>query len=197
MSIYSKLTTIALIIGLTLAYAFYERSIVAEMQNDSGEILQTMPTFTMYNLEDNTPLSSQQMVAGTKKGTMVHFWGTWCAPCEEELPSFITLAEKFTELGVKFYLVAVKDDALKVKKFMKRFKDLPSNIKVTLDPEGVTLPLFGTVKVPETYLFDNTGKHLVKFVGPQDWNKPDYFLRIVRNVEKSFSNASQAKSTNN
>lgn len=196
MSIYSKITTIALIVGLTLAYALYEKSIVDEMQKNSGEILQTLPTFTMYNLEDNSPLSSQQMLAGSKKGAIVHFWGTWCAPCEEELPSFVKLAERFTGMGLNFYLVAVKDDAKKVKKFLKRFKNLPNNIKVTLDPEGVTMPLFGTVKVPETYLFDNMGKHLVKFVGPQDWNHPDYFHRIIRNVEKSFNTLGPAKSTN-
>ena len=196
MSIYSKFTTIALIVGLTLAYAFYERDKISKLQNDTGEILQTLPNFTMFNLQDNAPLSSQQIIQGSKKGAVVHFWGTWCAPCEKELPSFIKLAEKFQGMGLNFYLVAVKDKPVEVKKFLKRFKNLPSNIKVTLDPKGVTLPLFGTVKVPETYLFDQMGKHLVKFIGPQDWEHPDFFTRIVRNVEKSFTNSNQAKSTN-
>ena len=166
MSIFSKLLSISLLISVTFGYAFYEKYVIDKIQNDKGEILEVLPEFTMYNLADNRPMTSQEIIRGSKKGAMVHFWGTWCAPCEAELPSFIEFSKKFKNMGINFYLVAVNDDAKKVKKHMAKFKDLPDNIKVTLDPTGVTLPLFGTVKVPETYLFDNSGKHLVKFIGP-------------------------------
>ena len=196
MPISSKIITICLIVGLTLAYSVYEKRKITLLQENSGEILQTLPTFVMYKLEDNSPISSQQMLMGSKKGAIVHFWGTWCAPCEKELPSFIEFSKKFNSIGLNVYLVAVNDDAKKVKKFMKRFKNLPENIKLALDPKGITLPLFGTIKVPETYLFDETGKHLVKFVGPQDWDHPSYYKRVLRNVEKSFTDHKKGKSTN-
>jgi cytochrome c biogenesis protein CcmG, thiol:disulfide interchange protein DsbE len=196
-TITQKLTSIALLIVVTFGYSFYEKSIIDTMQEDKGEILQVLPEFTMYNVEDNAPISSRDIIRGSKKGAMVHFWGTWCAPCEREMPSFIDFSKKFKNMGLNFYIVAVNDDVKKVKKFLKKFKDLPENIKFTLDPTGVTLPLFGTVKVPETYLFDNTGKHLVKFIGPQDWNLPDFYKRVVRNVEKSFSPSKESISTNN
>ena len=166
------------------------------MQSSTGEILQVLPEFTMYNVTNNTPISSADIIRGSKKGAMVHFWGTWCAPCERELPSFIEFSRKFKDMGINFYIVAVNDDVKKVKKFLRKFKDVPQNIKFTLDPTGVTLPLFGTVKVPETYLFDNIGNHLVKFVGPQDWNLPNFYKRVVRNVEKSFSSDENSISTN-
>ncbi len=197
MSISFRIITISLIIGSTFFYAFYEKSKIDKMHENSGEILQTLPEFTMYDLETNKPLSSEHILLNSEKGAIVHFWGTWCAPCEAELPSFIDFSKKFKGMGLNFYLVAVNDDKKKVKKFMKRFKKLPDHIKVTLDPEGVTLPLFGTVKVPETYLFNKEGKHLTKFIGPQDWSHPDYFKRVLRNIENSFSGKEEAKSTNN
>ncbi|MBT7608777.1 MAG: TlpA family protein disulfide reductase [Bacteriovoracaceae bacterium] len=196
MTITSKLTSITLLICLTFGYAFYEKSKIDKMQSSTGEILQVLPEFTMYNVTNNTPISSADIIRGSKKGAMVHFWGTWCAPCERELPSFIEFSRKFKDMGINFYIVAVNDDVKKVKKFLRKFKDVPQNIKFTLDPTGVTLPLFGTVKVPETYLFDNIGNHLVKFVGPQDWNLPNFYKRVVRNVEKSFSSDENSISTN-
>ena len=197
MSIFSKLMSISLLISVTFGYAFYEKYKIDKIQTDRAEILEVLPEFTMYNLADNRPMTSQEIIRGSKKGAMVHFWGTWCAPCERELPSFIEFSKKFKNMGISFYLLAVNDDAKKVKKFMAGFKDLPANIKVTLDPTGVTLPLFGTVKVPETYLFDSSGKHLVKFIGPQEWMRPDFYQRVVRNVEKSFTSTKKAVSTNN
>jgi cytochrome c biogenesis protein CcmG, thiol:disulfide interchange protein DsbE len=196
-TISAKLISIALLITITFGYAFYEKSVISEMQSDSGEILQVLPEFTMYNLADNRPMPSTEIIKGSTKGAMVHFWGTWCAPCERELPSFIEFSKKFKDKGINFYLVAVNDDAKKVEKYMSKYKNMPKNIKITLDPKGVTLPLFGTVKVPETYLFDNMGNHLVKFIGPQDWNLPNFYKRVVRNVEKSFTSNKNAISTNN
>ena len=55
---------------------------------------------------------------------------------------------------------------------------MPENVKVVHDQEGKSMPIFGTVKVPETYLFDPKGKNLNKFVGPQDWGHPNYLSRI-------------------
>ena len=44
---------------------------------------------------------------------------------------------------------------------------------------------FGTVKVPETYLFAANGKNLNKFVGPQTWSlqsiqkRLDFYLSSI------------------
>lgn len=37
---------------------------------------------------------------------------------------------------------------------------------------------FGTVRVPDTYIFNSEGKNLVKFMGPQDWKHPNFDQRI-------------------
>ena len=71
-------------------------------------------------------------------------------------------------------LLAINDEEKKIKKFMKKMGKLPSNIVIALDNNSVALNQFGTMKVPETFVFNQKGKTLRKFVGPQDWDAPYY-----------------------
>jgi hypothetical protein len=55
---------------------------------------------------------------------------------------------------------------------------LPKNVTVVMDNENKVMDLFGTLKVPETFLFDATGKHINKFIGPQEWGQESYQTRL-------------------
>ncbi len=47
-----------------------------------------------YNLEENRG-----------RVTVINFWGTWCAPCKEELPHFDAVAREYADRGVSVMLV--------------------------------------------------------------------------------------------
>ncbi len=47
-----------------------------------------------FNLEENRG-----------KVTVINFWGTWCAPCKEELPHFDAVARDYADRGVSVMLV--------------------------------------------------------------------------------------------
>ena len=61
----------------------------------------------------------------------------------------------------------------KIKKFLKTIPAISANIILTMDEKGISQNQMGTVKVPETYLFNKQGKHIKKFVGPQNWGLAD------------------------
>jgi thiol-disulfide isomerase/thioredoxin len=108
---------------------------------------------------------------------VVHYWGTWCAPCEAELPELLKFIDRFKDKpGVKFLLIAVNDDLVKVQKHLKA-QTIPKDAQITwlLDNDNVHKDFFGTIRVPETYVFSSDKTTLKKFVGPQDWNKPMFF----------------------
>ena len=63
----------------------------------------------------------------------------------------------------------------KVQKLLKRF-NLTDSFNVIYDDDGLIMKNFGSLRVPETFLFRKNGELLKKYVGPQDW-KNDYFLK--------------------
>lgn len=177
-SFFSKLIIIISVLLLTYLYAQYEkRKYYSYDESTSNElVLKKLPSFNATELESGKSIDSYEYLKSSN-GLFVHIWGTWCGPCEKEMPDFLKYAELAKTKGVKFLLVAVNDDAIKVKKFLARYK-LPSNVLVVLDSENKVMDLFGTLKVPETFLFDSTGKHINKFIGPQEWGQESYQTRL-------------------
>lgn len=168
----SKLLIIGLIMGFTALYSVVERRKIDALQVSAATpILREIPEFIALDVYSGAEINRDNVFDGFRRGLFVHFWGTWCAPCEAELPEFIEFAEKFEGQGVGFVLLAVNDERDKVERFLEqRLKRIPDNVIVAIDEKGVSLPHFGTIKVPETYLFQSVdGKTLTKFIGPQDW----------------------------
>lgn len=169
----SKILIIGLIMGITALYSVVERRKIEALQISANTpILREIPEFFATDVYSGAEISKLNVFDSARRGLFVHFWGTWCAPCEAELPDFIEFAKKFEGQGVGFLLLAVNDERDKVERFLEqRLKSIPENVIVAIDEKGDTLSLFGTVKVPETYLFQSVdGKTLTKFIGPQDWS---------------------------
>lgn len=180
MSPASKLLVLCMIIGSTLLYSVVERRKIDALQERAlRPILPAMPSFEIINAQNGDKLTENDLISA--RGSFVHFWGTWCGPCEAELPEFVDFAEKLENAGVTFLLLAVNDEVDKVNRFIEqRVGKMPGNILIGVDEKGETLTPFGTVKVPETYLFGQDGKTLTKFVGPQDWKLSGFVERTHR-----------------
>ena len=192
MSSTAKVFAIVCLVVATFGYSIYEKKKFERLDQEAAmnPILQQLPQIELTNLYTKEKIDNTSLFNGAR-GAMVHFWGTWCGPCEAELPEFLDLAKHLRDQGVNFLLLAVNDDELKIKKFLKRFGELPSNVMIAHDKEGKYLPIFGTIKVPETYLFSRDGKNLNKFVGPQDWKLQAYQTRILNYLSKNSSKAKE------
>lgn len=177
----TKVTIIALIVSVTLLYSMYWHNKFAPMINqfDGDLILKSLPEFEVEEIGTKTLLSKKDFINNEGRLTFIHFWGTWCGPCEAELPPLLEMAKKFKKNEIHFVLVAVQDTAEKVTKYFKRFGDLPENLTLTIDIKGDSMTQFGTVKVPESYIFNPQGTNLSKFIGPQSWEQTRYYDRLV------------------
>lgn len=178
-SFFTKLAIIFAILGGTYLYALYERNTFVKMDEESlgTPVLKTMPKFNLSVFPTMNVVTDTDM-KNKGRGFYFHIWGSWCGPCEEEMPQFLEYARKVKDLGINFSLVAVNDKPEDVAKFMKRFGQLPENVTIYIDSENKIMEKFGTFKVPETFLFDNQGKNVNKFVGPQDWLADSYVTRL-------------------
>ena len=179
--LFGKFSVVALMVSLALGFGLYERRKYESWRRGSLDpILKAMPDFRVEGIVPDGPeVVGEELLAAFERGLFVHFWGTWCGPCEAELPELIDFAREYEGRGVGLLLLAVKDEDTEIEKFMGRFRgDFPENIVVAHDREGLTLKEFGTVKVPETYLFRPNGQSVTKFVGPQNWGHASYKRRI-------------------
>lgn len=178
-----KIFLILFIVAGTFLYSVYQKDKYMSFISVTNEmILQEVPDVKLESVYTKEEVSTKELLGKSENGIVFHFWGTWCAPCEVELPSFIELARNYEDKKIKFVLIAINDKIGKIKKFLKRIKNLPKNVIVTIDNNGKSLSDFGTLKVPETFIFKGSGKALKKFVGPQEWGSAyykDYFNQVL------------------
>jgi len=110
----------------------------------------------------------------------VNFWATWCAPCREEAPSLERLyrqlrAEGFEVLGIS---IDAPEDEAAVEAFTAEYG---LTFPIPRDTDQKVYGAYRASGVPETFLVDQSGVVLERFVGPQNWDDPRY-VRAIRNA---------------
>lgn len=175
----NRILIIASIIAATIGYGLYQKRTL-ERQLSGAEkqaaILASLPNTHFYTLDNDKYGLHEVFADGSKSLLVVHFWGTWCAPCEAELPALVNFMKGFEKKPeVKFLLVAVSDELPKVQKHIKTVALPDADIVWLMDNDNVHRDLFGTTRVPETFVFGKDLKTLKKYLGPQEWNKPMFF----------------------
>ena len=178
-----KMIILSLFVGGTYFYARMNRVSIYESTEqesyESAEVVKELPNFKFKDEFSKKDVEVRGLLGKSK--IVVHFWGTWCAPCEEELPGLIDTAKKTTE--TTYLILAITDTWDNVRKFLgkKGLTGFSSNIHFGVDVDSVSLSRFGTLKVPETFIFDNNGKLHKKLVGPQDWSVKNFDKLVSKN----------------
>jgi peroxiredoxin len=108
------------------------------------------------------------------KVVLIDFWGTWCRPCVEELPTLKKIYQKLHAKGFEIIGVA-GDDATRLKSFFKK-KPLPWNNIV--DGDGELADAFGIEYFPTTLLVDKAGNHV-----SSNLSGPSLVKKIVKLLE--------------
>ena len=104
------------------------------------------------------------------KVVVLNFWGSWCGPCVEEMPSLVQLQQRFKDKGLTVVGISIDVDGDAYHKFLKDYKiDFPT----VRDPDQKTSSLYGSFKWPETYIIDRNGVVRRKFIGAVEWSQPE------------------------
>lgn len=99
------------------------------------------------------------------KTLFVHFWGTWCKDCLKEMPFLVQTKEDLGVDSAKVAFVFISDeDTATVIPFVKErgFHFEFVQLQGTLKESNI-------VSVPQTYIFDKTGKPVASF-GSRKWS---------------------------
>lgn len=112
------------------------------------------------------------------KLVLLNFWATWCPPCVQEMPSLDALYADLRDDGLVVLGISVDEDAEEYAAFLRRSG---VTFPTARDPERTVSTRYGTLKYPESYLISRSGRVLRKYVGPENWLRPEIanYLRSV------------------
>jgi len=119
-----------------------------------------VPFFASSSLYNSKDIIKTKDIKNKK--TLINFFASWCSPCKIEHPLFFFFFKKYPEL----YLLGFnhKDPPSDAKKYLE--DDGNPYDFVGVDSDGLIALEFGVFGLPETYLINEDGKIIYKFMGP-------------------------------
>jgi cytochrome c biogenesis protein CcmG/thiol:disulfide interchange protein DsbE len=95
--------------------------------------------------------------------TVVNYWASWCAPCQQEHPQLMALRDRAGP-GVRLVGINYKDQAASARRFLGRYGNPFASVGV--DADGRAGIEWGVIAVPETFVVDGRGVVVYKHTGP-------------------------------
>ena len=135
------------------------------------------PDFTLVDLQGKTWTLSEL------KGQVVfvNFWATWCPPCRAEMPSMQRLYTMLPKDNFKMLAILSQDDPALARNFAAK---LGISMPILDDQANNIGPKYGLTGVPETFIVDKNGVLREKFIGPAQWDSPQYVQMLTTYINQ-------------
>lgn len=102
---------------------------------------------------------------------LLNIWATWCAPCEEEMPSMQRLHEDLGPRGLRVVAVSIDfGDSENVREWVE---ERSLTFDILHDRTGRIQDRYQTTGVPESFVIDRDGTIVKKVWGPLEWDAPE------------------------
>jgi peroxiredoxin len=112
----------------------------------------------------------------TGQVVFVNFWATWCPPCREEMPSMQRVYETLPKDKFKMLAILNRDSPSMADLFVK---NIGATMPILDDQNNAVGARYGLTGLPETYIVDKQGVLREKFIGPAQWDSPQ-FMQMLR-----------------
>lgn len=149
-------TFILIILGTAVVYTLYANFTKDKQQKVAVGTL--APDFILTDMQGN----KHQLSDYKGQGVFLNFWGTWCKPCEKEMPYINNQYNQFKDKGVQVLAVDINESNLAVNQFAERHKlDFP----IMIDADKQVMTNYGIDPLPATFLIDKNGKVINYYTG--------------------------------
>ena len=124
----------------------------------------TAPDFTLKDADRTVSLRELR-----GKPVVLNFWAAHCPTCVDEMPSLVQLQKR---MGPRVTVLGVGVDTTEADyhNFLSTYQ---IDFLTVRDAEKESFNRYGATGYPETFIIDASGIVRRKFVGPEDWMKPE------------------------
>ena len=149
-------TVILFVLGAAVAYTLYANFTKDDQQKVA--VGAVAPDFMLTDMQGNKHRLSDYK----GQGVFLNFWGTWCKPCETEMPYINNQYQQFKDKGVQVLAVDISESNLAVNQFASRYKlDFP----IMIDTDKQVMSAYGIDPLPATFLIDKNGEVVKYYTG--------------------------------
>jgi peroxiredoxin len=141
-------TSILILLSAALVYTLY-----ANFTKDQVSAVQKgneAPDFVLTDMEGNRHTLSNYR----GQGVLLNFWGTWCKPCEYEMPYMENQYKDYKSEGVQILAVNVGEPKYSVENFANRHN---LSFPILIDNGEQVQTAYGVDPLPVTFLIDKNG----------------------------------------
>ncbi len=118
------------------------------------------------------------------KVVLVNFWATWCEPCEREMPAMERLYNALPREDFEMVAISIDESKEEVAAFQDRYR---LSFPIVLDSDKLVNAAYQTMGVPESLLIGVDGRIVERYVGPREWDAPEYVDRILQLIDGGAS----------
>jgi len=132
-------------------------ALVSNIQADKTiyQVGDEAPDFELKQINKNNELETIRLSDFKGQGIMLNFWGTWCKPCEEEMPYMQELYPVYKEKGIEIIAVSLDNTELVVDRFIDKY-DL--TFPIPHDKTGEVRDLYKIGPIPSSIFINPDGK---------------------------------------
>jgi peroxiredoxin len=131
------------------------------------------PNFVLKDLEGNEVKLSD--LKG--KGVFLNFWGTWCEPCEREMPYMENQYHAFKDQGVEILAVNIQETNVAVERFQNKHQ---LTFPILMDRTDQVRQAYGVIPLPTTILIDENGEIVKKDSGQLSEAKIKEYMEMIK-----------------
>ena len=139
------------VLFLAIVYTIY-----ASLTKDKVTVLQVgddAPDFELVGLDGNIYRLSDYTSQG--KGVFLNFWGTWCEPCEREMPAMERQYHNYSGQDFEMIAVNIAQSKLEVANYVK---EMGMSFPIVIDTNKSVLNAYNITPLPTTILINPEGK---------------------------------------
>ncbi|VAW52361.1 hypothetical protein MNBD_GAMMA05-712 [hydrothermal vent metagenome] len=113
------------------------------------------------------------------KWVFLHFWASWCGPCQEEMPTIQRLAETFDDNMLKIVMINTAEDEDTIFTFLSAIN---VDVNSLMDMDGLVTEVWKPRGLPTTFLINPEGEVKYQAIGGREWGNPIYINFIKQLV---------------